>query len=104
MTPADVTTTAAALPRAWDSHELAQVGPARVKVLRMNELPLAPEAHHTDETLLVMAGEMRLTLDGRAVTMRAGELCVIPAGTTHAVESGSHGTLLLVEIPDEGDG
>jgi hypothetical protein len=55
---------ASALPGAWSSRLLGEIGTASVKLLRMDGTPAA--------------------------------------GAAHAVGSGSHGTLLIVEVP-EGD-
>ena len=38
-----------------------------------------------------------LELDGAPLVVRAGELCVVPAGVPHAVSAGSHGTLLIID-------
>jgi len=42
-------------------------------------------------------GELHLELAGEPVIVRAGELCVVPAGVPHAVTAGSRGTLLIVD-------
>ncbi|MFC9970493.1 cupin domain-containing protein [Spirillospora sp. NPDC127200] len=92
--------TAAGLPDAWSSRELARVGTACVKVLRMNEMPLQEEAHPASEALLVLDGRMELLVDGAVVPVGPGEMCVVPAGTKHAVAAGSEGTLVIVEVPE----
>ncbi|KAA6214860.1 cupin domain-containing protein [Streptomyces albofaciens JCM 4342] len=97
MTVIDVRKTADALPGAWSSRPLGRVGAADVKVLRMDELPGEEETHDAAEALLVLDGRLELTVDGAAVSVRQGELYVVPAGTPHAVRAGSHGTLVIVE-------
>ncbi|MFD0574275.1 cupin domain-containing protein [Kitasatospora gansuensis] len=82
MSVVDLLTTAADLPRAWSSRRLGQVGTATVKVLRMDELPVVAESHGADESLLVLDGHLELELDGTPVTLRAGELCMVPAPRT----------------------
>lgn len=89
---------AAALPRSWRSRVLGQVGPANVKVLRMDALPLEEESHPYDEALLVLEGTMALTVDAGPVTVRAGELYLVKAGTPHAVREGSQGTLVIIDL------
>ncbi|WP_030411623.1 cupin domain-containing protein [Streptomyces sp. NRRL S-1448] len=101
MSVSNLFRTAAALPDAWSSRSLAEVGTATVKVLRMNQLPLAEEAHRTPEVLLVLDGTLELTVDDVEVTVGPGEMYGVPAGARHAVRPGSHGTLVIVEVPEE---
>ncbi|MFT2017675.1 cupin domain-containing protein [Streptomyces sp. 796.1] len=93
---------AAALPGAWRSRVLGRVGPTAVKVARMDGLPLAEESHPTAEALLVLDGLLALEVAGEPVSVRAGELFLVPAGTPHRVRPGSTGTLLIVEAEAAG--
>lgn len=88
----------AALPQAWRSRVLGKVGPANVKVLRMDALPLEEEEHPYDEALLVLDGVMELTVAGAPATVRAGELYLVEARTPHAVREGSQGTLVIIDL------
>ncbi|MFF4952130.1 cupin domain-containing protein [Streptomyces chattanoogensis] len=97
MSLVSLTDTAAALPQEWRSLPLGRIGSAVVKVLRMNELPVAEERHDDAEALLVLDGRLELDVDGARVPVGPGELYVVPAGTPHAVRPGSHGTLVIVE-------
>ncbi|GGO82231.1 cupin domain-containing protein [Wenjunlia tyrosinilytica] len=98
MPSVDLKDLAAALPEAWSSRVLGVVGSACVKVLRMNELPVEEETHDAPEALLVLDGILELVVEGRPVPVRAGELFLVPARTPHTVGSGSHGTLVIVEL------
>ncbi|MFD9823584.1 cupin domain-containing protein [Streptomyces violascens] len=102
MSPIDLLKTAAGLPAGWRSLILGEVGPACVKVLRMDELAIAEECHDTTEPLLVLDGRLELTVADRPVTVNAGELQMVPAGTAHAVRPGSHGVLVIVEVEEGG--
>ncbi|GGV25075.1 hypothetical protein GCM10010495_46100 [Kitasatospora herbaricolor] len=97
MTLVDLAAVAAALPDPWSSRPLAEVGDARVKVLRMSGAGLPQERHPTAEVLLVLDGRLELEVAGRHVPVPAGQLYVVPADTPHAVRAGSRGTLLIVE-------
>ncbi|MFI9360822.1 cupin domain-containing protein [Kitasatospora sp. NPDC053057] len=102
MSSVDVREHAAQLPDAWRSVVLGRVGTAAVKVLRMDGRELEQEVHGTAEVLFVADGVLELELEGDALTVGAGELCQVPAGARHAVRAGSRGTLLIVEVPEEG--
>ncbi|MEU8679441.1 cupin domain-containing protein [Streptomyces sp. NPDC048560] len=97
----DLAGTAAGLPEAWSSRRLGMVGAACVKVLRMDDLPVEEESHGAAEALLVLDGRLELEVDGMPVSVRAGELFMVEAGTAHAVRPGSRGTLVIVELPEE---
>ncbi|GAA1250996.1 hypothetical protein GCM10009665_47110 [Kitasatospora nipponensis] len=100
MTVIDLLGTTTDLPHSWRSRLLAEVGTARVKVLRMDELPVEQECHAATEVLLVLDGRLELLLAGRPVTVRSGELVTVPAGCPHAVRPGSSGTLVIVETAE----
>ncbi|MFD7453135.1 cupin domain-containing protein [Kitasatospora sp. NPDC059827] len=100
MSLLDVNEEATQLPDAWRSVVLERVGTGAVKVLRMDSRELEVEVHSTAEVLFVADGVLELELEGEALTVGAGELCRIPAGTRHAVRAGSRGTLLIVEVPE----
>jgi quercetin dioxygenase-like cupin family protein len=101
MTLVNLMDTAARLPEVWRSRVLGQVGPARVKVMRMNQLPVREETHRSCEALLVLDGLLELQVGGLPVSVAKGELYMVPAGTPHAARRGSHGTLVIVELHDE---
>ncbi|MFI5617988.1 cupin domain-containing protein [Streptomyces sp. NPDC051567] len=100
MSVTDLMGTAAGLAEAWNSRELGRVGEARVKVLRMDEMPVEEESHAAAEALLVLDGRLELTVDGVEIPVRQGELFMVPARTVHAVRPGSTGTLVIVELPE----
>ncbi|SEI65260.1 cupin domain-containing protein [Frateuria terrea] len=85
------------LPAAWQSRLLGRVGAARIKLARMDRTAAPEEVHDYAEALIVMEGELRLRIAGTTLCLRAGELCLVPAGTAHAVGEGSAGTLLILD-------
>lgn len=93
----DLRAGAAELPQAWRSRVAARFGGANLKLLRMDGQAYPGETHDYDEGLLVVDGELRLTVDGMPVQVKAGELCVMPAGVPHAVAAGSYGVLLIFD-------
>ncbi|WP_327678378.1 cupin domain-containing protein [Kitasatospora sp. NBC_00458] len=97
MSQVDLFRTAGALPQAWSSHALGDVGTARVKVLRMDGTPVPEEAHGGAEALVVLDGRLELTVEGADLSVGPGELYLVPAGARHTVREGSRGTLLIVE-------
>jgi quercetin dioxygenase-like cupin family protein len=87
---------AARLPNGWRSTILTKIGGANVKVLRMDgAYPV--ESHDYPETLLVLDGVLKLTIDGETIDVGAGEIFVVPPGLAHGVAAGSAGTLVIVD-------
>ncbi|HEY9130731.1 MAG TPA: cupin domain-containing protein [Dyella sp.] len=88
---------AQALPEAWSSRVLARFGDAQWKLLRMDAAAYPEESHGYTEGLFVIDGEMRLAVGDEAISVRAGELYVVPAGVVHSVAPGSYGTLVILD-------
>lgn len=86
------------LPDSWKSTRLGQVGPARIKVLRMDEQAYEAETHDYNEGLLVISGCLRLAIGGEEVSVSAGQMFLVQAHTAHAVLKGSHGTLVVIDV------
>jgi mannose-6-phosphate isomerase-like protein (cupin superfamily) len=84
-------------PEAWRSHVLGEAGGACIKVLRMDGTGLPKESHGAAEALYVVDGRLELDVDGDRMTLRTGELRIVPPLTPHTVRPGSHGVLLIVE-------
>jgi mannose-6-phosphate isomerase-like protein (cupin superfamily) len=82
---------------AWKSVVLTRVSGANIKVMRMDETPYPDESHDYPEGLLVVDGRLNLTIGSESITVRAGEIYVVPAGVAHAVAPGSTGTLVIFD-------
>ncbi|MBC3931781.1 MAG: cupin domain-containing protein [Undibacterium curvum] len=88
---------AAALPDAWQSTVLGKAAGASLKVLRMDATGYPEQMHDFDQGLFVLDGQLNLELDGKVISVRAGELFIVPASKTHAVARGSFGTLMMID-------
>lgn len=97
MSVTDLPRVARQLEQAWRSTRVGGVGGANLKITRMDAQAYPSETHDYAEGLLVLDGELHLELDGAPLVVRAGDLCVVPAGVPHAVSAGSHGTLLIID-------
>ncbi|CAB3797730.1 hypothetical protein LMG28688_04598 [Paraburkholderia caffeinitolerans] len=82
---------------AWKSSVVGKVGPANVKVLRMDAQPYAEETHDYNEGLLVLDGQLRLQVGPETIVVEAGQMYLALAGTAHGVLPGSHGTLVIID-------
>ncbi|AIO38431.1 cupin domain-containing protein [Burkholderia sp. AU19243] len=98
MSLIDFKSVAAAQAAAWKSTIVGEVGPARIKVLRMDAQPYDAEVHDYDEGLLVLDGRLMLEVDARTIVVEPGQMYLATAGTRHAVLPGSHGTLAIIDV------
>lgn len=97
----DLKTEADALPKAWHSQILGRIGEANLKVVRMDERSVTEEVHEYDEGLLVIEGRLELSVKGEKITVTSGQLYIANAGVPHTVETGSFGTLVIIDLPEE---
>lgn len=88
---------AVAQSEAWKSCVLARVGGANIKVMRMDDAPYREKSHDYPEGLLVVDGQLNLTLGLDAIIVRAGEIFIVPVGVAHAVAPGSTGILVIFD-------
>ena len=94
----DFAALAGQLPDSWKSTRLGQVGPAQIKVLRMDEQAYEAETHAYNEGLLVINGLLRLSIGDEEIRVEAGQMYLVQAGIAHAVLAGSQGTLVIIDV------
>jgi len=63
----------------------------------MDGAPYPDESHDYPEGLLVVDGQLNLTVGAEKITVRAGEIFVVPVGVAHTVAPGSIGTLVIFD-------
>lgn len=94
ISPADA---AAALTELWSPRVLAAVDDAFVKVAKVHGSLTWHSHADEDELFLVLEGELRIELEDDAITLRKGEMCVIPNGVRHNPVAEHECQLLLIE-------
>jgi quercetin dioxygenase-like cupin family protein len=97
MTKCNLLLEAEQVPQTWRSIVIGQAAGANLKVLRMDDSPYPDETHDFDEALLVLDGQMNLEIHNELITVKQGEVFIVPAGVPHAVAPGSTGTLVIID-------
>lgn len=81
----------------WSPRVVAEMNDYQFKLAKL-EGEFVWHAHpETDETFLVVQGTLQIAFRDGEVTLRAGELCVVPAGVEHKPHAESECHVLLIE-------
>ena len=95
--PVDLAATLAQLAERWSPRVVARMNDYEFKLVKL-EGEFVWHAHaDTDEAFLVLAGEMDIGFRDRTVTVRAGELFVVPRGAEHITRAARECHALIVE-------
>nr|WP_297529473.1 cupin domain-containing protein [uncultured Roseateles sp.] len=81
----------------WSQRVVAEINDYQFKIAKVEGEFLWHAHADTDEAFLVVAGELRLDFRDGAVTLRAGELFVVPRGVEHKPSAERETHLLVIE-------
>ena len=81
----------------WAPRVVARMNDYEFKLVKLQGEFVWHRHDDTDETFLVLAGEMEIGFLDRTVTLRAGELYVVPRGAEHITRARGECHALIVE-------
>jgi len=90
----------------WKPKVVAEMNDYQFKVVKLQGDFIWHDHKDTDETFMVLDGALRIDFRDGAVTIRAGEMYVVPKGVEHKPYAESEVKLLLIEprdVPNTGD-
>jgi mannose-6-phosphate isomerase-like protein (cupin superfamily) len=90
----------------WQPRVVAEMNDYQFKIVRIEGDFVWHRHTETDETFVVLDGELRIDFRENAVTLKAGEMFVVPRGVEHKPFAEREVKLLLVEprgTPNTGD-
>lgn len=81
----------------WQPRVIAEMNDYQFKIVRLEGDFVWHDHPDTDETFIVLDGELRIDFRDGAVTLKAGEMFVVPRGTEHKPCAASEVKVLLIE-------
>jgi len=81
----------------WQPHVVAEMNDYQFKVVRIEGDFVWHSHSDTDETFIVLDGELRIDFRDGDVTLGAGEMVVVPKGVEHKPFAAREVKLLLIE-------
>jgi mannose-6-phosphate isomerase-like protein (cupin superfamily) len=81
----------------WFPRVIAEMNDYQFKLVKLEGDFVWHSHEHTDEVFLVVAGEMQVGFRDREVTIRVGELFVVPKGVEHITRAGAECHAMLIE-------
>lgn len=91
----------------WTPKVIAQMNDYQFKLVKVQGDFVWHSHTDTDETFIVLEGELRIDLRDGAVTLRPGEMAVVPRGVEHKPYAEREACVLLIEpcgVRNTGDG
>ena len=90
----------------WAPRIIAQMNDYHFKLVKFQGEFVWHRHHDTDEVFIVLKGEMSIAFRDGSVTLKAGEMIVIPKGEEHRPSAERECRVMLVEpagTPNTGD-
>ena len=81
----------------WSPRVVAEMNDVQFKLVKLQGEFVWHAHEHTDEVFLVVNGEMQVAYRDRDVTLREGEMIVIPRGVEHITRAAAECHALIVE-------
>jgi mannose-6-phosphate isomerase-like protein (cupin superfamily) len=81
----------------WSPRVVAEMNDYQFKLVKMQGEFVWHQHADTDEVFLVINGEMEIGFRDRSVTVRAGEMFVIPRGVEHITRASEQCHALIIE-------
>jgi len=81
----------------WRPKVVAQSNGQELKLVKFTGVFPWHHHEHEDELFLVWRGEMRIEFRDGSVTLRVGELCVVPRGVEHRTMADTEAGVLIFE-------
>ena len=82
----------------WLPKVIAELNDYQFKIVKLEGDFIWHKHDETDEAFIVLEGDLRIDFRDGAVTLRSGEMYVVPRGLEHKPFAASEVKLLLIEL------
>ena len=97
MLPINLAEKLATFTEHWSPRVVAELNDYQFKLLKLQGEFVWHDHQDTDEAFLVLDGEMEIGFRDRTVTLRTGELFVVPKGVEHITRAVRECSALIIE-------
>jgi mannose-6-phosphate isomerase-like protein (cupin superfamily) len=97
MNPINLLDKLALFTEPWSPRVVAEMNDYQFKLVRLQGEFVWHDHTDTDEAFLVLDGEMEIGFRDRTVTLRKGELFVVPKGVEHITRAARECSALIIE-------
>jgi len=90
----------------WQPKVIAEMNDYQFKIVKLEGDFVWHDHPDTDETFIVLEGEVRIDFRDGAVTLGAGEMFVVPKGVEHKPFAKNEAKVMLIEprgVPNTGE-
>jgi mannose-6-phosphate isomerase-like protein (cupin superfamily) len=84
----------------WSPRVVAELNDYQFKLVKLQGEFVWHDHKDTDEAFLVLDGEMEIGFRDQTVTLRAGELFIVPRGVEHITRASRECSALIIEPRD----
>lgn len=95
--PVNLAAKLAAIREQWQPRVVAEMNDYQFKLVKLEGEFVWHSHADTDETFIVLDGELRIDFHDGAVQLRAGEMYVVPRGVEHKPFAAQEVQVLLIE-------
>jgi mannose-6-phosphate isomerase-like protein (cupin superfamily) len=97
MKPINLADKLAILTEHWSPRVVAELNDYQFKLVKLQGEFVWHDHADTDEAFLVLDGEMEIGFRDRTITLRTGELFVVPKGVEHITRAARECSALIIE-------
>jgi mannose-6-phosphate isomerase-like protein (cupin superfamily) len=97
MNPINLADRLAMLTEHWSPRVVAELNDYQFKLVKLQGEFVWHDHTDTDEAFLVLDGEMEIGFRDRTVTLKKGELFVVPKGVEHITRAARECSALIIE-------
>ena len=81
----------------WTPKIISELNDYQIKIVKLKGDFVWHDHGDTDELFLVVEGEMEIEFEDHTMSLKAGEMCVVPKGVRHKPKAENECKVMLIE-------